>query len=269
MNFQNPGDRMSSFFVLCFIVALGFSFLSCDDSSTTGPDFSASEDFSYKIAIKNLTSLELDAINGSVEIEGASNIDSVTIWGERRVESDSQEDADEHLEYLSVEMSESEDKLSIWTEQPEQSSGRNYIVEYNIQVPKSWQLDIAQVNGSITISSMENFLDVNAVNGSLNLEDISASVDGGVTNGSIDCSISLPESGTCKLAGVNSSIDLSIPQSTSAQFSARITSGAITLSNLYLQNQTVTPTSVTGTLGAGEGEIELVTVNGYITVTGL
>ena len=139
MNFQKPVDRVGSFLVLCFIVILGFSFLSCDDSSTTGPYFSASEDFNYKIAIKNRTSLQLNAINGSVEIEGTTNIDSVAISGERRVESDSQADADEHLQDLSVEISENEDKISIWTEQPDQSSGRNYIVEYNIQVPIDWQ----------------------------------------------------------------------------------------------------------------------------------
>ena len=257
-------------FSLLLAGLLGLSFLSCDDdSSTTGPNvFSASEDFYYQIAIKDLTNLQLNAGNGTVEIEGVSDKDSVTVWGERRVESDSQADADEHLPDLSVRMSESEDTLSLWTEQPDQSLGRSYIVEYNIRVPKNWQLDVRQANGNTTISSMENFLDVNTINGSLNLVDISASVDGGFTNGSIDCRIFLPASGTCKLSGVNGGIDLSIPQSTSARFSANISSGSITLSNVSLQNETVTPTSVTGTLGTGDGDIELSTANGFITVTG-
>ncbi|UCE20321.1 MAG: hypothetical protein JSV84_08295 [Gemmatimonadota bacterium] len=260
--------RNASLFIL-IVGMLGFLFLFCDnDSSTVGPDFSASEDFYYQIAIKNLSGLQLNAINGTVDIEGVSSIDSVTVWGERRVESNSRADADAHLPDLSVEMSESEDRISIRTEQPDQSSGRNYIVDYNIRIPGGWQLDIGQVNGNVSISSMENSVISNLVNGNMRLWDISGSVNGGLVNGGIDSKISLPASGICGLSVVNGTIDLLIPQSTSADFSAHISSGSINLSNVSLQNQTITPTSVTGLFGAGAGEIELSVVNGFITVTG-
>ena len=63
-------------------------------------------------------------------------------------------------------------------------------------------------------------------------------------------------------------IDLSIPQTTSAQFSATLATGSITLTNLILSNDTVTPGSRSGTLGSGDGTIDLDVVNGTIVVRG-
>ena len=70
------------------------------------------------------------------------------------------------------------------------------------------------------------------------------------------------------MSKVNGSIQLSIPQNTSAEFSATVTIGDISVSNLVLQNQESTPNSLRGTLGAGQGTISLSTVNGNIRVTG-
>jgi len=274
MRIQSIASRDGLRLLWCLALVLTFSLLSCDDdSSPSGPDvvntdFSASEDFFLRIGIAGQSRLRLEAISGSVEITGASGVDSVTIWGERRVESESVADAEEHLQQLSVEMSESGGQIAVWTEQPEQSHGRNYIVEYHAEVPTTWQLAVEQVNGNIAISTTENSVEANLVNGTMRLWDISGSVDGEGINGTIDGKIFLPPSGTCTLRITNGTIGLLIPQSTSAAFAAQVLVGTIALHNLSLQNQNVTPTSLTGTLGAGEGEIELLTVNGNISVTG-
>ena len=67
---------------------------------------------------------------------------------------------------------------------------------------------------------------------------------------------------------VNGNITLDLPTNTSAEFSANVNSGSIVISNLVLQSEVITPTSVTGTLGNGEGEISLETVTGDINVSG-
>lgn len=265
--------KNSAFIAIGFIMVFGFTFISCDDSSPSGPNvdntnYSASEDFSYRIAIGNKTSLRVEAINGSVEVEGASNIDSVRIWGERKVESESVADAEAHLPELSVEINEHDGQIIVWTDQPEQSYGRNYQVEYNIQVPEDWQLDIEEVNGNINISDMEQSVVAGLTNGNLYLWDISGSVDGELINGNIDSKIVLPAAGVCELSIMNGQIDLMIPQSTSASFSASVMNGEIDLANISLQNQTITSTSIFGTLGSGNGEVDLSTMNGNIHVTG-
>ena len=67
---------------------------------------------------------------------------------------------------------------------------------------------------------------------------------------------------------VNGSIDLTIPTTTDAELSIALTNGIITVSNLTIDGAVTTPTSVSGTLGTGEGSLILRTTNGNITLRG-
>jgi len=273
---------------------LGFLFASCDIDVFTNSDgghvantdHSASADFAYQYEVEGQKRLRLDAINGSVQITGVSGTDSVTIWGKRIVESESTIDAAQHLEDLYVRVNKDSDEITVRTEQPKENRGRNYVVNYRIRVPASWQIFVEHINGNVSVSSIARSTEIDLVNGDVTIRssggtvdvkltnghmllwDISGSVEGTLTNGNIDARILLPTSGTCALKTVNGMIDLEIPQSTSAAFSAEVTNGAIALADLSLQDQRVTLKSVVGTLGDGEGQIDLDAVNGNIVVTG-
>jgi hypothetical protein len=75
--------------------------------------------------------------------------------------------------------------------------------------------------------------------------------------------------GEIRFSGTNGDLDLSIPASTSAEFSAFADNGTISSSNLVIKDREQTGDSLTGTLGDGEGIIELLTVNGNIRVVGI
>ncbi len=282
-------ERMGCFVSLFCLAA--FVFAGCDDdfsveSNVANTNSSASAGFSFRIGVANQSLLRVGAINGSVEISGVATTDSVIVTGIRKVESESASDARVHLAELSVQITEGASEIVVQTEQPEQSFGRNYVVEYDIRVPESWQLAVVEANGNITVSTMEDNVaivlangdvavdstngdvDVALANGAIRLWDISGSVGGVVANGQIDSKIFLPVSGTCDLETANGLINLLIPQSTSAAFTAKVSNGTITVSNLTLQDQNVTPTLVTGRLGGGEGLIDLDTGNGDIVVAG-
>lgn len=248
--------------------------------------YSATEDFNYQIEVLDQEHLELFAINGSVEIIGVSDLDSVEIWGERRVESESSSDARAHLHYLSVEINNYSDQIIVQTKQPDKTYGRNYLVFYHIRIPADWSVYVENVNGTVSITHMINLVEVantngnlffdeltgeihaNLTNGNIIFTDINACVVGNLTNGSISCQLTLPDSGLCQLNTVNGEISLSIPDSTSADFSAEVVNGRISITNLNILNLVSTPKSLSGQLGAGEGLIELGTVNGNIGVTG-
>ena len=89
-----------------------------------------------------------------------------------------------------------------------------------------------------------------------------------LVNGQIIAKITLPLNGSIEMANVNGNIELEIPTNTSAEFSAGLVNGNITITNLVLQNQVSSSTSLTGTFGNGEGTIALATVNGNINTTG-
>jgi hypothetical protein len=248
--------------------------------------YSASEEFDYKIEVLEQEYLELYAVSGSIEIIGVADLDSVHVWGERRVESESTQDARAHLEYLRVKIEQYIDDIKVKTDQPDQSNGRNYLVYYHIRVPENWQVKVNSVNGVCELSSIANAVEIINTNGNLILEDISGDVAavltngnlilknyfgnvvGNVVNGNITCLMTLPASGKCKLSTVNGPIALSIPMETSAFLSASVVNGGISITNLEMENMVTTPTSVQGRLGDGNGTIELGTVNGAIGVTG-
>lgn len=277
-----------------FSAVLLLCFLACsdDDSSSPGDEvdntnYAASEDFSYGFEAAARTQFRLEGINGPVEITGIAGFDSVKVWGERRVESESVADAEEHLAELEVIVSAGSGEISARTEQPDESHGRNYIVEYYVELPDNWQVVVSNINGNIAIDSVNGAIDLDLINGNASIEDgdgdldllvingnivltdINASVDGTLVNGNIEADVTIPPAGWCTLDLTNGRIDLVIPQSTSATFSASVTNGSISVTNLDLQGQIVTPTSVTGTLGGGDGTIDLDVVNGQIVVDGV
>src|SRR5574342_916190 len=119
-------------------------------------NYSATESFSFDIAVKNQTRLELGAINGPVDVVGVPNATTARIWGERRVESESEADAKARLNDLEVRVTDSQNEISVQTLQPDDTHGRNYKVVYHLRIPQTWKLSLGHVNGIVAIDSLNN-----------------------------------------------------------------------------------------------------------------
>jgi hypothetical protein len=249
-------------------------FISCNDTVTqvddevSNTDFVATEAFYFSIAAQNRSMFSIAGINGNININGVSNTDSVIITGQKSVGSESVSDAQASLQNLNVVVQELTDGVSVQTDQPEQTGGRNYNVNYQITLPKDFLISAGNVNGIVSVDSINNTVNAANVNGQVLLTDIVGSSAVSLVNGQIAAKITLPLNGTIGLANVNGNVALQIPINSSAEFSAGLVNGIITITNLTLQNQVNTNTKVTGTLGNGEGTISLATVNGYISATG-
>jgi DUF4097 and DUF4098 domain-containing protein YvlB len=220
------------------------------DSNVANNDFVASEPFYFRVDVVGQEQLSLEGISGSIAITGVAGSDSVVISGEKRVRSESTEDAEEHLDLLEVSVEDLTTGVYVETVQPEQSHGRSYEVDYDIVMPDTWDVAIQNVNGQIT------------------LDDIFASASVQLVNGQVAGDVTIPLGGTMGMSVVNGAIALDIPQTTSAEFSAAVVNGTITVTGLTLEDAVSTSNSVTGTLGDGEGTIGLSVVNGTISVLG-
>lgn len=215
------------------------------------PKFVANRDFSKNVPVAGQSRLHLDAVNGEIVITGQPGAMSVTVTADLRVGSNgSQLDADKGLTQLEVIVSDLSDEIFVRTLQPNNLDGRQYVVNYSIAVPGNLAVEVTQVNGHVTVEDLENSLLVT------------------VENGSVFGNVTLPPGGEITLWVGNGDIDLRIPTSTSAEFSALVGFGAITWNNLDLLNAVHTSQSLTGTLGDGTGLIDLDTRNGNIDVTG-
>jgi DUF4097 and DUF4098 domain-containing protein YvlB len=257
------------------MLAVCFCFLGCGSDKSSGPDgnvgntdFVAKASFSYGVEVTDHTRLRLEGINGNVDITALTEADSVIITGERRVGSESMQDAEAHLQELEVSVREVAGEVYVKTNQPDQTHGRSYVVDYNITLPKELEVVVINVNGAVDIDSVNGFVSVVNVNGQVDLDEIFGNVSVSLVNGQISAEVTPPLGGIISMATVNGGINLDIPQYTSAQFSVTVVNGTISISNLVLTGIVSTPTSLTGTLGTGEGTIALSTVNGSISVRG-
>ncbi len=232
-------------------------------------DFAAEESFYQRIEFANQARLRLEGISGNIAIKGIVDSDSIIVSGTGRVRSESTEDAEDHLPLLEVRIRDLATEVAVRTQQPSQPEGRLYEVDYEIVLPAGMEVEANNVNGTITVDDISADVDIANVNGQIVLRDIAGSVDAAVINGQISGEVTLPPDGTIDMDVTNGIIDLEIPVDTSAEFYASIVYGEINiLGNLDLQDAEITNMSVTGTLGAGEGDIRLAVVTGIINVTG-
>lgn len=240
-----------------------------DEVNFTG--FSAQEAFNFNLAVLNHDELLMLGKDGDISITGDPGAASVMVTGVRRVLSDSAQDAQEHLQMLQVRTEDLNTRARIITERPDCTLGREYIVDYTITLPDYFQLRINNLGGVITIDAINDEISVNNLAGDVTLTNIVGSIEVNLLSGKISAGIlSLPLNGTIDLNILNGNIDLEIPTNTSASFLAEVNSGSISVTNLTLINEITTPTSVSGTLGSGQGSIHLETeIIGNIDATGV
>ncbi|MFC1499805.1 DUF4097 family beta strand repeat-containing protein [Candidatus Zixiibacteriota bacterium] len=281
--------RKPAFLAVLFIPVLLITscFYGSDLFGVSNTRYSAEEDFSYSIDVTSQAGFLLQGINGTVELAGDPDATTVEVWGTRRVKSESVADARQNLEDLLVLVATTADRVTVRTDQPEDTHGRSFIVNYHIVVPEALDVRVVHVNGEIEILSLTGDLDVistngearidsvfgdtvvNLTNGNLRLWEMFGDVESNLSNGNVTARVNMQGTTDCDLGVTNGQIDLSVPFTSSAQFSAAVTNGSITLgSGFTLADIQSTPTSLSGRLGTGLGTIRLRTTNGTIEMTG-
>lgn len=230
--------------------------------------YTVTEEFSRELAANDYNGLELNNINGPVEVIGIPGAKSVRIWGEKSVSSESYDDADEHLQELLVSIHKDGGRLSVRTQQPENTHGRQYRVDYKVRIPEHWTVSVAMVNGDAYLDNLGKNTQLEMVNGNIVLRNGRGSLNMAITNGNVDAQLLLEAEDHCDIRAVNGKIALSIPAATSANVTATLTLGSILVNNLTFTSLVRTLTTLQGTLGDGHGVINLGTVNGNIELKG-
>jgi hypothetical protein len=274
MSQATPRPRLAA---LLFAVALPLC--GCDDSPTGSSSngsygFVAEDMFWFTVEVTSEVRLRLEATDGTVTIAGVTTPDHVRVNGTRQVRSSrSQPDADAYLERLEVSVEESPDSVLVATDEPAASSGREYTVNYEIEVPNGLEVAVVSGNGDVTVVSVKSSVEVTAANGDVTLEDIEGSAAIQLANGEVDAEVTLPLDGVVDIDVENGGITLRIPASTSAEFHLEVGCCSWSLEHLNLQHQSqsppgVRPATLSGMLGDGHGTISLVLGHGLITVIG-
>jgi len=269
---KDKSEKYSIIFV--FLVSIILS--SCSSGGDSGisvvsnTNFEAVESFTFVVPVLNHTQFTLIGVNGEIEINGNTGANSVTITGIKRVLSESVEDAQAQLQNLTVNVQDLLNEIRVETIQPANTGGRSYIVNYTVTLPRFLKNNVTNLNGIVTLDSIDNDVTVLNMNGSATLTNITGSASANILNGQIQGAVTLPLNGVIDMTTLNGNIELEIPVNTSAVLSASVTLGTVTTQNLVLQNMVSTPTFLSGTLGNGQGTIILEAKQiGNITVTGV
>jgi len=234
--------------------------------SAWNTDYAAAEGFSFRAAAMPVISLS--GMAGSVEIVGHTDLTEVVVEGVRRVRSDSEADAREHLASLAVDHWTSGGTVFIETVQPKLSHGRSYQVEYRVDVPAGTKVIVRQAAGPVEIRTLSGDVDVGVMAGPVTFRDLTGNVQATAMAGAINASVTLPARGVVDLRSSSGDISLSIPAATSAALRATAVTGRVRAVGLALVDEDPRASVLQGTLADGDGMIHLEAVAGDITVTG-
>jgi len=238
------------------------------DSNSAGTNETISESFIDGFAVSEKGTLELRAINGSVEVIGTEDPGIVRVWGERCATLDGTRVDEPCLDELKIMYEHRRYSLVIETVQPESVDGVSYQVHYHIRVPRTWNITVGSVNGPANVECIEGVVSLNLIQSEVALSTIRGDVAVDLTNGDVHGDVSLSTGDECEIEVTNGDIDLELSESVSAVLTASSITGSVEISDLQLHESQSARDSITGVLGDGTGIIMLRTINGAIRVSG-
>lgn len=152
---------------------------------------------------------------------------------------------------------------------------QSYTAAINVYVPVSMRFDsihVSNANGKIQIYNLNaTTVDLNTVNGAVSLECaycLNATVES--ADGAISVRALNPlTQGNYNLTSTNSSVALTVPNSSSFKLTARVENGTVgSIQVLNLLGATSSEKYLSQTFGSGGATVNMSSVDGQITVTG-
>lgn len=258
----------SAIVAITLVVIAGCGNVFEPDDPFVGNNYKAESSFSFTIETHEKSKIDVNSINGDIEVVGIQDASKVTVEGIKVVKSDSELDAEKYLKNLKVNISESGNTVHVYSEHPNETHGRDVSIHYYITVPSYWAAQLELANGECSVDSLNGDLMIKLTNGNVCLCDNESNVYVQVTNGQIIGKVIIPPNGLFNGQTTNGIINLSVPVNTSARLSAQVTNGVVNVSGLTLENMIVSQKIIKGVIGQGNGSIELQTTNGNINVMG-
>ena len=148
-------------------------------------------------------------------------------------------------------------------------NGRRVRVEFHLTVPRGAYLDeIETVNGSVTVSNMNNFTKVSAVNGGVKAVNLSGTAELSTVNGKTEAEFeNLKTTDKISLETVNGTVNLILPSDINAVVRASTVNGRIENDfGLPVKKGKYVGRDLYGRIGGGGVEVKLDAVNGTLNI---
>src|SRR5256712_11182987 len=186
------------------------------------PGFAISKDFNQSYPLQPGGSLELQNVNGTVDVQG---------WDRNEVEVHAVKTAkhkESDLERVSIEVDAKPDAVSITTRYP-QNEGVEVTVDYTIHVPHAARVEhIGTVNGTLRIAGVDSVEDLHTVNGNIEVFEAGGSSRPHTINGNVHLELTHlrdKDKNGATAETTNGSLVLAVPSDMQADVEARCLNG--------------------------------------------
>jgi DUF4097 and DUF4098 domain-containing protein YvlB len=139
-------------------------------------------------------------------------------------------------------------------------------VDYTLIVPDGIDVGIDNTNGKAEVKQINNDINLNLTNGSVKLDNPTGVIRIDITNGKINGDLDSVKGLNFKIT--NGSINLSLGSKFSGKFNIETINGKIKTNDLSFKDVSNDKKSLRGTLGDGNADIIMETVNGSIKLSG-
>ena len=254
---------MNSNFRLAVLLSLAITLAAAASAQDQGREFH----WSGKLAPDQV--VEIKNVNGTIEAE-AANGDEIQVSAEK---------TGPRAEEVKIEVVPSSQGVTICAIYPSASAtcepgthwhsgnvhGDRTQVRFHASIPKNLRFTGISVNGNVSAEDMGRFVYAESVNGSIHvstaawahMETVNGSIKGRMGNAGW--------SGTLKIASVNGSVELEMPDDLSANVDFKSVNGGIT-SDFPVSISGFVGHSAHGQVGSGGRDLEIRTVNGSVAL---
>lgn len=240
-------------------------------------EMSRDDAFTWTGAIPSGRTIRIRNINGAIDVQRSSS-GRVEVQAEKRWRRGNPED-------VRIEQKRFGDDIVIcamWNEESvcredrietPRSTNRNrnnqndVSVRFTVRVPEGVRVDIATVNGGLSVRGVTTTIDASTVNGSIEARSAGGPVRAKTVNGSIDVSMgSLGSANELEYETVNGSITVELPSNFGAQLELSTVNGRVSTDFPITVSGTLSPRRLRGTIGNGATRFQASTVNGSVNL---
>ena len=223
--------------------------------------------------------------NGSITING-TDVAECSLTATIVTRAATEEEAMELSDMVNVTLVPSGNRLTVKIDKPTHLINKSVSVSLDVVVPNQTDLQLITHNGAVKISDINGRLNATTHNGKVTTENVTGTTmlkthNGSVTcneisgdsqlisnNGSVKAFYAGSASSVCDISMTthNGSIELATPPDYSAHVRASTNNGSINTALPITVTGKVSKSKLTGTIGAGKGQLHLETYNGSIRI---
>jgi DUF4097 and DUF4098 domain-containing protein YvlB len=244
--------------------------------ATAASAASLTEKIDRTFDVKPGASVTLTNVNGRVTVK-AWDQPRVKVVATKEIEG-AKSDLKQAMTELRVEIEQRDGGLRITTRYPKENRGPGAIfdwilgshidaeVMYELMVPRTMNLDVSNVNGSILLSDVTGSHELETTNGKIEVTRCAGSLDASTTNGGIYAELTRVTKGQpLRFETTNGRIEVSVPSSLAVDLDAGTTNGSIR-SDLPVTTTRTSPNSLRGAINGGGTSLRMRTTNGSIAI---